>query len=192
MFSYFFFFVKKLYFNFIILLLWIFLTIRAPSTWCPKCWSIFIFDKLNAVISGIMISTFLFPNHFLLVLRLYAFYVEVLAFCINIWNSKIEVKTPNIFLWWFTSQVREHALLLNLGSLRAIAMPDCVLIFDYNRYPSNSKIAIFAFLYKNFDVAILFTWLWSSSVKEDKLLLNHCCLDWTQKTWMECQQCHLN
>ncbi|OMO90302.1 Mg2+ transporter protein, CorA-like/Zinc transport protein ZntB [Corchorus olitorius] len=29
--------------------------------------------------------------------------------------------------------VREHAILLNLGSLRAIAMRDCVLIFDYNR-----------------------------------------------------------
>ncbi|EOY33621.1 Magnesium transporter 10 isoform 2 [Theobroma cacao] len=29
--------------------------------------------------------------------------------------------------------VREHAILLNLGSLRAIAMKDCVLIFDYNR-----------------------------------------------------------
>ncbi|GLU19262.1 hypothetical protein SLE2022_355230 [Rubroshorea leprosula] len=29
--------------------------------------------------------------------------------------------------------VREHAILLNLGSLRAIAMQDCVLIFDYNR-----------------------------------------------------------
>ncbi|KAH8497915.1 hypothetical protein H0E87_016993 [Populus deltoides] len=29
--------------------------------------------------------------------------------------------------------VREHAILLNLGSLRAIAMQECVLIFDYNR-----------------------------------------------------------
>ncbi|KAL1298713.1 magnesium transporter MRS2-11, chloroplastic isoform X2 [Arachis ipaensis] len=29
--------------------------------------------------------------------------------------------------------VREYAILLNLGSLRAIAMKDCVLIFDYNR-----------------------------------------------------------
>ncbi|XVF69060.1 hypothetical protein PTKIN_Ptkin11bG0050700 [Pterospermum kingtungense] len=29
--------------------------------------------------------------------------------------------------------VREHAILLNMGSLRAIAMRDCVLIFDYNR-----------------------------------------------------------
>ncbi|CAL0324190.1 unnamed protein product [Lupinus luteus] len=29
--------------------------------------------------------------------------------------------------------VREYAILLNLGSLRAIAMQDCVLIFDYNR-----------------------------------------------------------
>ncbi|XVF05266.1 hypothetical protein REPUB_Repub05bG0157100 [Reevesia pubescens] len=29
--------------------------------------------------------------------------------------------------------VREHAILLNLGSLRAIAMKECVLIFDYNR-----------------------------------------------------------
>ncbi|XP_022752631.1 magnesium transporter MRS2-11, chloroplastic-like [Durio zibethinus] len=29
--------------------------------------------------------------------------------------------------------VREHAILLNLGSLRAIAMHECVLIFDYNR-----------------------------------------------------------
>jgi magnesium transporter len=29
--------------------------------------------------------------------------------------------------------VREHAILLNLGSLRAIAMRDRVLIFDYNR-----------------------------------------------------------
>ncbi|KAG4113524.1 hypothetical protein ERO13_D13G228400v2 [Gossypium hirsutum] len=29
--------------------------------------------------------------------------------------------------------VREHAILLNLGSLRAIAMRDCVLIFEYNR-----------------------------------------------------------
>ncbi|KDP34346.1 hypothetical protein JCGZ_11229 [Jatropha curcas] len=29
--------------------------------------------------------------------------------------------------------VREHAILLNLGSLRAIAMRECVLIFDYNR-----------------------------------------------------------
>ncbi|KAK6235107.1 hypothetical protein SCA6_010444 [Theobroma cacao] len=29
--------------------------------------------------------------------------------------------------------VREHAILLNLGSLRAIAMKDCVFIFDYNR-----------------------------------------------------------
>ncbi|XP_027341776.1 magnesium transporter MRS2-11, chloroplastic [Abrus precatorius] len=28
--------------------------------------------------------------------------------------------------------VREYAILLNLGSLRAIAMQDCVLIFDYN------------------------------------------------------------
>ncbi|XWS52928.1 hypothetical protein CRYUN_Cryun11dG0114900 [Craigia yunnanensis] len=28
--------------------------------------------------------------------------------------------------------VREHAILLNLGSLQAIAMRDCVLIFDYN------------------------------------------------------------
>ncbi|CAI0452688.1 unnamed protein product [Linum tenue] len=28
--------------------------------------------------------------------------------------------------------VREHAILLNLGSLRAIAMQECVLIFDYN------------------------------------------------------------
>ncbi|XVF46825.1 hypothetical protein PTKIN_Ptkin03bG0059000 [Pterospermum kingtungense] len=28
--------------------------------------------------------------------------------------------------------IREHAILLNLGSLRAIAMRDCVLIFDYN------------------------------------------------------------
>ncbi|XP_039027691.1 magnesium transporter MRS2-11, chloroplastic-like [Hibiscus syriacus] len=29
--------------------------------------------------------------------------------------------------------VREHAILLTLGSLRAIAMRDCVLIFDYHR-----------------------------------------------------------
>lgn len=29
--------------------------------------------------------------------------------------------------------VREYAILLNLGSLRAIAMQECVLIFDYNR-----------------------------------------------------------
>ncbi|XP_004487546.1 magnesium transporter MRS2-11, chloroplastic [Cicer arietinum] len=29
--------------------------------------------------------------------------------------------------------VREYAILLNLGSLRAIAMKDCVLIFDYTR-----------------------------------------------------------
>ncbi|XP_030958295.1 magnesium transporter MRS2-11, chloroplastic isoform X2 [Quercus lobata] len=28
--------------------------------------------------------------------------------------------------------VREHAILLNLGSLRAMAMQECVLIFDYN------------------------------------------------------------
>ncbi|KAA8550260.1 hypothetical protein F0562_001944 [Nyssa sinensis] len=29
--------------------------------------------------------------------------------------------------------VREHAILLNLGSLRAIAMQECVLLFNYNR-----------------------------------------------------------
>ncbi|KAF9676286.1 hypothetical protein SADUNF_Sadunf09G0123100 [Salix dunnii] len=29
--------------------------------------------------------------------------------------------------------IRENAILLNLGSLRAIAMEECVLIFDYNR-----------------------------------------------------------
>lgn len=33
----------------------------------------------------------------------------------------------------FMCQVRENAILLNLGSLRAMAMQDCVLIFDYNR-----------------------------------------------------------
>ncbi|KAL5081851.1 hypothetical protein RYX36_010272 [Vicia faba] len=35
--------------------------------------------------------------------------------------------------------VREYAILLNLGSLRAIAMQDCVLIFDYNRWASFSR-----------------------------------------------------
>ncbi|KAI4386095.1 hypothetical protein MLD38_004058 [Melastoma candidum] len=39
---------------------------------------------------------------------------------------------------WLTNSVpsllvREHAVLLNMGSLRAIAMPDSVLIFNYNR-----------------------------------------------------------
>ncbi|XLV02936.1 hypothetical protein S245_017273, partial [Arachis hypogaea] len=29
--------------------------------------------------------------------------------------------------------VHEHMILLNLGSLQAIAMKDCVLIFEYNR-----------------------------------------------------------
>lgn len=33
----------------------------------------------------------------------------------------------------FMCQVRDHAILLNLGSLRAMAMQECVLIFDYNR-----------------------------------------------------------
>ena len=54
-----------------------------------------------------------------------------------------------VFLLWFTSQVREHAILLNLGSLRAIAMRDCVLIFDYNRYPSNLKVAPYLFVIQN-------------------------------------------
>ncbi|KAL0534160.1 hypothetical protein IC582_028444 [Cucumis melo] len=42
---------------------------------------------------------------------------------------------PSLFLTnsMPTLLVREHAILLNLGSLRAIAMQDCVLIFDYNR-----------------------------------------------------------
>ncbi|XP_022970311.1 magnesium transporter MRS2-11, chloroplastic-like isoform X1 [Cucurbita maxima] len=42
---------------------------------------------------------------------------------------------PSLFLTnsMPTLLVRENAILLNLGSLRAIAMPDCVLIFDYNR-----------------------------------------------------------
>ncbi|XP_022969526.1 magnesium transporter MRS2-11, chloroplastic-like [Cucurbita maxima] len=42
---------------------------------------------------------------------------------------------PSLFLTnsMPTLLVREHAILLNLGSLRAIAMRDCVLIFDYNR-----------------------------------------------------------
>ncbi|KAI4382289.1 hypothetical protein MLD38_008270 [Melastoma candidum] len=39
---------------------------------------------------------------------------------------------------WLTNSVpsllvREHAILLNMGSLRAIAMPESVLIFNYNR-----------------------------------------------------------
>ncbi|XLU20028.1 hypothetical protein S245_056094, partial [Arachis hypogaea] len=29
--------------------------------------------------------------------------------------------------------VHEYAILLNLGSLQAISMKDCVLIFEYNR-----------------------------------------------------------
>lgn len=37
-------------------------------------------------------------------------------------------------IFCFMCQVREYAILLNLGSLRAIAMKECVLIFDYNRY----------------------------------------------------------
>ncbi|XP_031740722.1 magnesium transporter MRS2-11, chloroplastic isoform X2 [Cucumis sativus] len=42
---------------------------------------------------------------------------------------------PSLFLTnsMPTLLVREHAILLNLGSLRAIAMQDCVLIFDHNR-----------------------------------------------------------
>lgn len=42
---------------------------------------------------------------------------------------------PSLFLTnsMPTLLVREHAILLNLGSLRAIAMPERVLIFDYNR-----------------------------------------------------------
>ncbi|RYQ98631.1 hypothetical protein Ahy_B07g086396 isoform C [Arachis hypogaea] len=38
------------------------------------------------------------------------------------------------------SFVHEYAILLNLGSLQAIAMKDCVLIFEYNRLnPKNSN-----------------------------------------------------
>lgn len=33
----------------------------------------------------------------------------------------------------FALQVREHAILLNIGSLRAIAMPELVLVFDHHR-----------------------------------------------------------
>ncbi|PIA54860.1 hypothetical protein AQUCO_00901036v1 [Aquilegia coerulea] len=48
-----------------------------------------------------------------------------------------DVRSVDPSLWLTNSMpsllVREHAILLNLGSLRAIAMQERVLIFDYNR-----------------------------------------------------------
>lgn len=48
-----------------------------------------------------------------------------------------DVRSVDPSLWMTNSMpsllVREHAILLNLGSLRAIAMQERVLIFDYNR-----------------------------------------------------------
>ncbi|OVA17892.1 Magnesium transporter MRS2/LPE10 [Macleaya cordata] len=48
-----------------------------------------------------------------------------------------DVRSVDPSLWMTNSMpsllVREHAILLNLGSLRAIAMHERVLIFDYNR-----------------------------------------------------------
>ena len=38
--------------------------------------------------------------------------------------------------------VYEHMILLNLGSLQAIAMKDCVLIFEYNRRASFSGVIV--------------------------------------------------
>ncbi|XP_057954186.1 magnesium transporter MRS2-11, chloroplastic [Malania oleifera] len=47
-----------------------------------------------------------------------------------------DVRSVDLSLWLTNSMpsllVREHAILLNLGSLRAIAMQEQVLIFDYN------------------------------------------------------------
>ncbi|XP_065050738.1 magnesium transporter MRS2-11, chloroplastic-like isoform X2 [Musa acuminata AAA Group] len=48
-----------------------------------------------------------------------------------------DVRSVDPSLWLMNSMpsllVREQAILLNLGTLRAIAMHECVLIFDYNR-----------------------------------------------------------
>ncbi|KAL8525307.1 hypothetical protein ACS0TY_014800 [Phlomoides rotata] len=48
-----------------------------------------------------------------------------------------DVRSVDPSLWLTNSMpsllVREYAILLNLGSLRAIAMQDCVYIFNYNR-----------------------------------------------------------
>ncbi|XLU23407.1 hypothetical protein S245_059473, partial [Arachis hypogaea] len=49
---------------------------------------------------------------------------------------------PSLFLTNLVPSllVHEYAILLNLGSLQAIAMKDCVLIFEYNRLnPKNSN-----------------------------------------------------
>ncbi|XP_074572990.1 magnesium transporter MRS2-A, chloroplastic-like [Curcuma longa] len=48
-----------------------------------------------------------------------------------------DIRSVDPSLWLMNSMpsllVREQAILLNLGTLRAIAMHECVLIFDYNR-----------------------------------------------------------
>ncbi|XP_031487892.1 magnesium transporter MRS2-11, chloroplastic [Nymphaea colorata] len=48
-----------------------------------------------------------------------------------------DIRSVDPSLWLTNSMpsllVREHAILLNLGSLRAIAMPERVLVFDHNR-----------------------------------------------------------
>uniref|UniRef100_A0A7N1A8T4 Magnesium transporter n=1 Tax=Kalanchoe fedtschenkoi TaxID=63787 RepID=A0A7N1A8T4_KALFE len=48
-----------------------------------------------------------------------------------------DIRSVDPSLWLTNSMpallVREHALLLNMGSLRAIAMQECVYIFNYNR-----------------------------------------------------------
>nr|GMD36363.1 magnesium transporter MRS2-11, chloroplastic-like [Ipomoea batatas]GMD36915.1 magnesium transporter MRS2-11, chloroplastic-like [Ipomoea batatas]GME10500.1 magnesium transporter MRS2-11, chloroplastic-like [Ipomoea batatas] len=49
-----------------------------------------------------------------------------------------DIRSVDPSLWLTNSMpsllVREHAILLNLGSLRAIVMQESVLIFNYNRY----------------------------------------------------------
>ncbi|KAL1361287.1 hypothetical protein AAHE18_04G242800 [Arachis hypogaea] len=60
--------------------------------------------------------------------------VNVVLYLVPAFSKYIEVsnnKICKVLSWW--TQVHEYAILLNLGSLQAISMKDCVLIFEYNR-----------------------------------------------------------
>ncbi|XLT10271.1 hypothetical protein HN51_056064, partial [Arachis hypogaea] len=60
--------------------------------------------------------------------------VNVVLYLVPAFSKYMEVsnnKICKVLSWW--TQVHEYAILLNLGSLQAISMKDCVLIFEYNR-----------------------------------------------------------
>ncbi|THU68341.1 hypothetical protein C4D60_Mb08t02900 [Musa balbisiana] len=63
--------------------------------------------------------------------------IEVHASRLQLCLRPRDVRSVDPSLWLMNSMpsllVREQAILLNLGTLRAIAMHECVLIFDYNR-----------------------------------------------------------